>query len=265
MIGHATLWLTVSFFTMQVIILIRFMLYNIRYGTGTAWHFHLPFPFSGYLRSTHKKFKTLSDYIKTINPDIIGLLEVDCGSPRSKKTCQPELLATQLGHYYVYENKYAEKSLLQKLPLTNMQGNAFLTNRKIHRSNFHYFRKGVKRLMIELDLGDYVVLLVHLSLRYRHRQEQLQEIYTHIQTIKKPLILAGDFNALWGIGELKLFLASTGLINANQTGMHSHPSRNPIREIDFILHSPEITGHAFEIPNVTFSDHLPLIFDFELK
>lgn len=241
------------------------MLYNIRYGAGTAWHFHLPFPFSGYLRSTHQKFSALSSYIKSVNPDIIGLLEVDCGSTRFKKECQPEYLALELDHYFVYENKYSEDSILQKLPLTKTQGNAFLTNKKIRSQNFHYFRKGVKRLMIELDLGDYVVLLVHLSLKFRHRQEQLQEMYTHIKTIKKPLILAGDFNALWGLGELKLFLASTGLINANQEGIHSHPSRKPKREIDFILHSPEISGSAFEIPNVTFSDHLPLIFDFELN
>lgn len=243
----------------------RLMLYNIRYGTGTGWHFHFPFPFSGYLRSSKRNFTNLSDFIKSVHPDIIGLLEVDCGSRRFKKQCQAETLAKQLDHYSVYQSKYSEKSILQKLPLTQTQGNALLTNKKIQRKHFHYFRKGIKRLMIELDLGDYVVLLVHLSLKFRHRQEQLQEIYSHVKDIRKPIILAGDFNALWGLGELKLFLASTGLINANLEGALSHPSRHPKREIDFILHSKEISGHAFEIPNVTFSDHLPLIFDFKLK
>lgn len=240
------------------------LLYNIRYGTGANWNFHLPFPFSGYLRRTHRKFPILTDFIKSINPDIIGLLEVDCGSIRSKKECQPEILARQLDHYYVYKSKYPVNSIWQKLPLTRMQGNALLTNNEIKNQHFHYFRKGIKRLMIELELDNFIVLLVHLSLKYRHRQEQLQDIYTHVKKIKKPLIVAGDFNSWWGLGELKLFLASTGLINANQKGFFSHPSWNPKREIDFILHSPQIRGCSFQMPDVQFSDHRPLVFDFEI-
>jgi hypothetical protein len=31
-----------------------------------------------------------------------------------------------------------------------------------------------------------------------------------------------------------------------------------------VLHSPEIRGVRFQIPRVIYSDHLPLVYDFEI-
>jgi endonuclease/exonuclease/phosphatase (EEP) superfamily protein YafD len=36
-------------------------------------------------------------------------------------------------------------------------------------------------------------------------------------------------------------------------------------ELDFILHSPGIVIHDFQMPPVTFSDHLPLVCNFEIQ
>jgi endonuclease/exonuclease/phosphatase family metal-dependent hydrolase len=44
----------------------------------------------------------------------------------------------------------------------------------------------------------------------------------------------------------------------------SYPSRSPRKELDFILHSAQIEVNRFEIPDVQFSDHLPLICDFTI-
>jgi hypothetical protein len=46
-----------------------------------------------------------------------------------------------------------------------------------HGERFHYFDTGIKRLIIELELDDVCVFLVHLSLKYRHRQEQLRSLH----------------------------------------------------------------------------------------
>ena len=86
-----------------------------------------------------------------------------------------------------------------------------------------------------------------------------------IQHVKGPIIVAGDFNVLWGDRELVLFLAATGLINANNEGRPSHPSQAPKRQLDYILHSPDLTMKQFSIPRVKFSDHAPLVCDFEKK
>jgi endonuclease/exonuclease/phosphatase family metal-dependent hydrolase len=54
------------------------------------------------------------------------------------------------------------------------------------------------------------------------------------------------------------------LSNANARGLPSYPSASPRKELDFILHSSRIEVNRFEIPDVQFSDHLPLICDFTI-
>lgn len=243
----------------------RFLLYNIRYGTGTGAHFHMPLPFSGYLRRTHRNFAKIIAFIKRMRPDIVGLVEVDSGSFRFGFRNQAEVIAGALGHCHVYESKYCYTSFLQHVPLVRKQGNAIITSQGIVAQRFHYFKKGVKRLVIELDLDNVSIFLVHLSLVYRHRQEQLAGLHNLFKQIDKPIIVAGDFNALWGDQELHLFQAATGLHNANVPGLPSYPARSPRRQLDFILHSSSISIEHFEMPRVYYSDHLPLICDFKIK
>ena len=242
----------------------RFLLYNIRYAAGIGKNFHFPVPYCGYFKHTNGNLKKILDFIKSVNPDIIGLIEVDSGSFRSQKNNQAEGIAWEMQLDHIYRSKYSVDSVAQKLPLLNKQGNAILTNREILSQKFHYFRHGVKRLVIELELSDLSILLVHLSIKFRHRHYQLQNLHSIIKDIKKPLIVAGDFNVLWGDRELQLFLAATGLKNANKNGQPSHPSRAPRRQLDYIFHSPQIRITDFEIPQVKFSDHTPLVCEFDI-
>jgi endonuclease/exonuclease/phosphatase family metal-dependent hydrolase len=242
----------------------RFLLYNIRYAAGIGRQFHLPVPYSGYFKNTNVNLKKIVEFIKSIHPDIIGLIEVDAGSFRSGKSNQAKAIARELQHFHVYQSKYSNNSVAQKVPVLNKQGNAILTNREILSQKFHYFNNGIKRLVIELELEDFSIFLVHLSIKFRHRQYQLQDLHALLKNIDKPVIVAGDFNVLRGDRELQLFLAATNLQNANSNGQPSHPSRAPRRQLDYIFHSPEIRVTSFQIPRVKFSDHVPLICDFDL-
>jgi len=242
----------------------RFLLYNIRYAAGIGRQFHLPVPYSGYFKNSNGNMKKILDFIGSVNPDIVGLIEVDSGSFRSKKNNQAEAIAWELQYDHVYRSKYPARSVAQKLPLLKKQGNAILTNQEIISQKFHYFRVGVKRLVIELELTDFTVLLVHLSIKFRHRHYQLQDLHNMVADVEKPVIVAGDFNVLRGNRELQLFLAATGLKNANRNGEPSHPSRAPRRQLDYIFHSPQIKITDFQIPQVKFSDHTPLVCEFDI-
>lgn len=242
----------------------RFLLYNIRYCTGIGVRFHLPVPYAGYLKRSTKVLGEITDFIREYAPDIIGLVEVDSGSFRTRHRCQAEQIADRLGHYHVVESKYGIRSVAGKVPLLNRQGNAVLSRLPILSHRFHYFEQGVKRLVIEARMESLTVFLVHLSLTYRNRQYQLERLYRLVRDVEGPVILTGDFNVLWGDRELDLFLGATGLINANAMGRPSHPSRSPKRQLDFILHSPDIKATDFQIPKVLYSDHAPLVWDFEL-
>lgn len=236
------------------------MVYNIRYATGG----HHRFPLAGYLSPTQSKLTEIIDFIRPYSPDVIGLIEVDSGSYRTGGKNQAELIAGELGHYHSWRTKYGEKGLSNRIPIINKQSNAFLSRDTIHNENFHYFNKGMKRLIIELELENMVIFLVHLALGFRVRHMQLLELYKLIKSSNKPVVIAGDFNALWGEHEIELFLSASGLINANRESFPTFPSRTPRRHLDFVLHSPDIRTLNFEIPQTTLSDHLPLIWDFEI-
>lgn len=243
----------------------RFLLYNIRYATGQGVRYHLPLPFSGFFRHTANTLGRIVEFIESVQPDIIALIEVDAGSYRSNRCCQADIIAKKLHQFHVVETKYGNESLARKVPVLNKQSNALLTKEKISGHRFHYFNEGFKRLVIEVELSDIVVFIVHLSLKYRHRQQQLEHLHRLIKNSVKPMIVAGDFNTFGGGRELELFKAATGLEDANPLQFPSHPSHAPCRQLDFILHSPELEAVDFRIPDIRLSDHAPLICDFRIR
>ena len=242
----------------------RLLLYNIRYGVGAGASMHMPLPGAGYLLGNQTVLPDITSFIKSTDPDIVGLIEVDTGSIRSRKINQAETIARELGMNTSYETKYGAKSINKLLPIIRKQGNAFLAAPRVHGESFHYFDTGIKRLIIELEMDDFAVFLVHLSLKYRHRHLQLRKLYDLIAETQKPVIVAGDFNTFWGENEIYLFMRAAGLKSANVRSLPSYPSRAPRKELDFILYQDGIDVTNFEIPKVRHSDHLPLICDFEV-
>ena len=242
----------------------RLVVYNIRYGTGTGPAFHLPLPGAGYLRSSRRTLDQIAGFLRAQDPDIVGLIEVDTGSVRSGLVNQAEYLARHLGHYTAYECKYGTASINQQLPIIRKQSNAFLAAPRVTGERFHYFPTGIKRLIIEIELDELCVFLVHLSLRYRQRQDQLRHLHDLILRAEKPVIVAGDFNTFTGTNELALFMSATGLRSANTAGLASFPARTPQFELDFVLASEEIAIKDFQIPDIRYSDHRPIICDFEV-
>ena len=240
----------------------RLLLYNIRYGTGHKKGFHLPVPYAGFFKKTTANLQRIISFIRSVNPDIIGLVEVDSGSYRSSNFCQAERIASDLGYHFVVETKSSSNSIVQRVPIIRQQSNALLSRLAIIKCDLHYFSQGVKRLIIEAELDQVVVFIVHLSLKYRHRQNQLEQLYSLVKNSGKEVIIAGDFNTFWGSRELRLFLAATDMKNANREGSPSHPSHAPHRQIDFILHTRGIHINSFSIPDIQLSDHAPLICDF---
>jgi endonuclease/exonuclease/phosphatase family metal-dependent hydrolase len=150
------------------------------------------------------------------------------------------------------------------MPIVRKQGNAFLSAPTVHGERFHYFDTGIKRLIIELELSEVCVFLVHLSVKFRHRQYQLRSLHDLILQAQKPVIVAGDFNTFWGTHEIYLFMRAAGLRSANTAGLPSFPARTPRIELDFVLVSEGIEVTDFRVPDVRFSDHRPLVCDFEV-
>ena len=243
----------------------RFILYNIRYATGTGPSFHLPIPGAGYLRPNRRVLDGITRFIGSYDPDVVGLIEVDTGSIRSGLINQAKAIADSLGHYSTYQCKYGVASINQLVPIVRKQANAFLAAPRVAGERFHYFETGIKRLIIELELEDVAIFLVHLSLKFRHRHDQLRNLHQLVKQSTKPVLVAGDFNTFWGDDEIYLFMQASNLKSANRAGLPSYPSKTPRKELDFILYSQDIEVTHFEVPDVRFSDHRPLVCDFEVR
>ena len=104
----------------------RLLIYNIRYAVGTGVPSHVPVPGAGYLFGNPGVLEQITEFIKSQDPDIVGLIEVDMGSVRSGRVNQADQIARALGHFSAYECKYGEESVNQYLPILRKQGNAFL-------------------------------------------------------------------------------------------------------------------------------------------
>ena len=243
----------------------RLLLYNIRYAVGSGAGMHMPLPGVGYVLGGQNNLPEITQFIKSVDPDIVGLIEVDTGSIRSRMVNQAEKIASDLGMNTSYETKYGEKSINQILPIVRKQGNAFMAAQRVHGERFHYFDTGIKRLIIELEMEEFAVFLVHLSLKYRHRHLQLRTLHDLIDATEKPVIVAGDFNTFWGENEIYLFLRASGLTSANVNSVPTYPSRSPRKVLDFILYQEGIRVTDFDVPDVRLSDHLPLVCDFVIE
>ena len=71
----------------------RLLLYNIRYAVGGGASMRMPIPGAGYVLGNQAVLPELTRFIKSVDPDIVGLIEVDTGSIRSRNVNQAESIA----------------------------------------------------------------------------------------------------------------------------------------------------------------------------
>ena len=241
----------------------RLLLYNIAYGTGCPgglakrlWTVHR------YIRTSQSHLDRIIDFIDGSAADIVALVEVDTGSFRTDYVNQVEKVALHLSKYHTCDVKYGVDSIGRKIPILQNQGNAVLTRRKTAKKHFHFFPFGFKRLIIELNIEGIRFFLVHLALQKGVREKQLNFL-AKLAEGDGPLIVAGDFNTLSGTTEISSFQRKLGLFNPNTEGVCTYPSWSPKKQLDIILCSKEIKILNFEVPEVRYSDHLPVLMDFQ--
>ena len=148
---------------------------------------------------------------------------------------------------------------LKAIPQTNA-----LLARSDSEEKKHYFPCGTKKLILERESDGITVFLVHLGLSRRVRVRQLDYL-RELLPKGRPIVLAGDFNTFRGENaELAEFMRDTGLVNANTAHQATYPAWKPLKQLDYILVSPQIEVEHFEVIPVLYSDHLPLVADLKI-
>jgi endonuclease/exonuclease/phosphatase family metal-dependent hydrolase len=199
-------------------------------------------------------YKRIADIITRIDPAVVALQELDSATTRSKGVVVLNELARLTGMNAVYGasidfqgGKYGIGILTKEKPL--MWKRIPLPGREERRS------------LLYVELNKFVFGCTHFSLNKEDRLSSAEIVNTVFKGSSKPVIIAGDFNAVPAspvIGTI-----SRDWVILTDTSMVTSPADNPRRCIDYILGYKATnrnfhTRRAVVVQEHVASDHLPV-------
>jgi endonuclease/exonuclease/phosphatase family metal-dependent hydrolase len=233
---------------------LRVLSYNIHHGEGVDRVLDL---------------ERIAKVIRSVEPDLVALQEVDKDVQRSKQVDQPAELAKLTGLKAVFG---------RNIPLQGGEyGNAVLSKFPIRRHENHAlpsFDKGEQRGVLEVSVevagldAPVTFLATHLDHRAdgRERLASAKAINEIVSKKDGPAVLAGDLNdrpESQTLAELK-----TAWTSASTRPMPTIPVANPARQIDFILYRPATRWKVVEVQvldEAVASDHRAIFAVLELN
>ncbi|QDU96008.1 endonuclease/exonuclease/phosphatase family protein [Lignipirellula cremea] len=237
----------------------RVVTYNIHKGIGGLDRRYRP--------------QRLVEALESCQPDIVLMQEVDDGAPRSNSDFQAQMLAEalQMEHHAFQRNVtlragHYGNAILSRFPLTDVD----------HADLTIPLKKRRRGLLATCTLpcpeGPRALLIVnvHLGLAAFERKIQLRRLLQHNAVgqaaQQDPLIIAGDFNDVWGTLGRKM-MAPAGFDAAGEA-VRTFPAAAPLLALDRFFYRGDLHAEeGFAIRNPASrhaSDHLPLVVDFQL-
>ena len=119
-----------------------------------------------------------------------------------------------------------------------------------------------KTLVMQVDLPDLMILIVHLPVIRHDRRAQLCELAAAVYNCSKDIIVCGDFNIFNGMDELDTLIRSTDLRVAGE-GVATYPAHRPRFCLDVFLY--RFAAHKFAprmyLLDSVASDHRPVVLE----
>ncbi len=232
---------------------VRVVSYNIKHGQGMDGNVDL---------------KRIANVLKKLQPDFVGLQEVDLRVGRSAKTNQVNDLAAMLsmhpgfGSFMNYQGGRYGMAILSRYPLRNVQS--------LRLPNGNEPRVA---LIAEAQLPNGAsVLLVNVHFDWvgndKYRFAQATKLANHLRGQTKPFILLGDFNDGPDSRTLALFDEVALRTQKPKADRMTFSSTKPEREIDFIFCSPAKAWKVGRVEVITeplASDHRPVVAELTLQ
>ena len=238
----------------------RVVTYNIHKGIGGV--------------DRRYRLERIVETLQLLKADLVCLQEVDDDVPRSRLDSQARLLSDALGmpHRAFQRNVRLKRgsygnAILSHHALSDVT-NVELTiplkkRRRALLAHCRLQRDGLRRKVLIASL--------HLGLAGFERRLQLRRLLEHpaLQhvTVRSVVILAGDYNDVWGnLGNRLMFPAEFRSVSHTT---RTFPAVMPVRPLDRIFYRGPVTClHAFaghtQLARQA-SDHLPLVADFEFE
>lgn len=199
-------------------------------------------------------YNRIADVLRRINADVVAIQELDSATYRSKRVVVLNELAERTNMHASYSasieyrgGKYGIGILTKENPVSY---------RKVSLPG-----KEEKRSLLLVELKEYVIGCVHLSLTGEDRLASIDLINEASKIYAKPVFLAGDLNTAPETVEMyKLEQNWTVLNNLREM---TFPANSPNRCIDYILvrkdenYQIDLLDSKVEAESVA-SDHRPL-------
>lgn len=215
---------------------LQVMSYNVRHCAGMDW---------------------VVDYDRTAaviaqqQPDVVALQEIDSMTGRSGHRDQLDELASRIQYHPVFGpaidydgGKYGVGILTRETPLSW---------RRIPLPGEE------PRVLLVVELKDYVIACTHLDLDAEKRLESVLLIIEEAQCWKKPFILAGDWN---DTPDSELIQAMTTFFTLLSGNEPTYPADEPTECIDYVAIYNDWSFEVVEskvINEPEASDHRPLM------
>jgi endonuclease/exonuclease/phosphatase family metal-dependent hydrolase len=199
-------------------------------------------------------YKRVAEVISRINPDVVALQELDSATRRSNGVFVLDELAKLTGMQRVYGASIDYQG--------GKYGIGILSREKpIKWKRVPLPGREEKRSLLLVEFGDYIFGSTHFSLTEADRIASAAILNNACNEFKKPVIVAGDFNAAPSSSVIRKM--TENWIVLNDTAMFTSPSEKPRRCIDYIFgyKSPAAeykTRRALVVQERVASDHLPV-------
>lgn len=206
-------------------------------------------------------FDSFADTIRSQNADVIGLNEMRGKGVHPEYTAQVQELADRLGYHWYFakaidvngSNPYGN-GLLSRYPILSAE--TILIPDPVPKDYFkHYETRCVLKARIDVE-GGLDVLVTHFGLNLDEQENAVATIMDLLP--QHRCVLMGDFNVcpdnpvLTPIREAMFDTAA--LFDCEKL---SFPSDAPVRKIDYLFTSRDISVLEADIPALVVSDHRP--------
>ena len=234
----ASFWIVLSIKPVQV----RIMSYNVRHCAG---------------------MDLVVDYDRTAaviienQPDVVALQELDSMTGRSGQKYQLKELANRTNYYPVFAKAIDYDG--------GGYGVGVLTKEKPLNTKRIPLPGEEPRVLLLVELKDYVIACTHLDLEEDARLASIPLIINEAENWQKPFILAGDWN---DYPDSQLLQESTKYFTINSGNEPTFPADKPNECIDYVAtfnNCPAKTIESVVIDEKEASDHRPLMVNLSLR
>ena len=229
------------------------MSYNVHVGTGMDKRLDL---------------RRVADVIRRERPDLVGLQEVDVGVARTNRIDQITELARLTGMRAAfapnleYQGGWYGVAVLSRFPILKTE----------HRL-FDHLREAERRglLLVEVEAGGRSLSFATTHLDYQHRDNrrfETEQLLAALSGVRRPLVVAGDFNDEPTGDSYKLMLtrfADAWAAASPQGHGLTYPADRPVKRIDYVFHSAALRARRAWVVESLASDHRAVMAELEFK